>query len=947
MVLARLEGAGLSPAPPADKHTLIRRTTFDLTGLPPTPDELDAFLSDDSPLAYEHLVDRLLASPRYGERWGRHWLDVARYADSNGLDENLSYANAFRYRDYVITSFNKDKAYGRFVQEQIAGDLLPDSADSESNLERLIATGFLAIGPKMLAEDDPTKMQMDIIDEQLSTIGQALMGLTLGCCRCHDHKFDPLPTRDYYSLAGILKSTKTMENHKVVAVWYERPLVTDQRARELAALDEQIKAAEKEITMIKSEARKVVAVNLRTHLKSYLTAALAVEHLQRRSRDAQGLSAATKQDPPFSVDDGYLVIEAEAFHRGNTSIVLDGYGKGIGIIGSSGAAHAEYDLDVMHAGQYAIEIRYAAAESRPLSLLLDGKKVTDSILAGVTGSWYPDTQRWVAEVRVDLGKGKHTLKLDSPRVYPHIDKLALVWAAQGEWPFDSQEPLCITRSAAAAHVDMALVSHWQKYFLELEQKKHDTHVAFRPWVSLRQLDPVRFVEQAAPLLAEIQSDAGLGKRLQKPLKDAFKAKPPQSIDDVATIYQTVASSLERALDSGEEDALKPFASLQAEFASDASPLSAPTDLPQASFPPELRQRYSELTARISTWRTSRPSSEVAMGVTEGKPADIRVHLRGNHITLGEIAPRRMPRIFAGEDQTPIGEAQSGRLEFANWLVHKDHPLVSRVIVNRIWRWRFGRGLVPTVDNFGALGERPTHPELLDWLASELVRQRGSLKALHRTMLLSSTYQMSSQYDATGDRQDPENNLLWRMRRRRLSGEEVRDSVLQIGPGLDLAIGGSLLKVKNRAYVTGSGTNITDEFDNHRRSVYLPVVRSSVYDVLQTLDFPDPAVSNGDRITTTVAPQALLMMNSSLVENSTRHLAQRLLSGAADRRTATAYQLVLGRQPSGDESDIARQFVLRARKLAQEQGSGPSEADIKAWQGFCRVLLSSNDFMYVE
>ena len=259
---------------------MLRRATLDLLGLPPTPNEVDTFLDDDSPAAFERAVDRLLASPRYGERWGRHWLDVARYADSNGLDENLSYANAFRYRDYVINAFNKDKPYARFIQEQIAGDLLAGAWKDDSPLERFIATGFLAIGPKMLAEDDPTKMQMDIIDEQVSTIGQAFMGLTLGCCRCHDHKFDPLPTQDYYSLAGIFKSTKTMENHKVVAVWYERPLVTPQRAEQIESLKAKVKAAEKQIATLKKQATKSVTASLRAHVQSYLPASVNLERLQ-------------------------------------------------------------------------------------------------------------------------------------------------------------------------------------------------------------------------------------------------------------------------------------------------------------------------------------------------------------------------------------------------------------------------------------------------------------------------------------------------------------------------------------------------------------------------------------------------------------------------------------------------------------------------------------------
>src|SRR5205823_6400469 len=227
-VLAKLEASGMKPSPPTDRQTLIRRATFDLIGLPPAPEEIDAFLADRSPDAFARVVDRLLASPAYGERWGRHWLDIARYADSNGMDENLVQANAWRYRDYVIAAFNADKPYDRFAREQLAGDLLPAAGEGE-RVEHVVATGFLSLGPKMLAEDDPVKMEMDIVDEQVDTTGKVFMGLTLGCARCHDHKFDPLPTADYYALAGIFKSTHTMDNFKVVARWHERPVATKEQ----------------------------------------------------------------------------------------------------------------------------------------------------------------------------------------------------------------------------------------------------------------------------------------------------------------------------------------------------------------------------------------------------------------------------------------------------------------------------------------------------------------------------------------------------------------------------------------------------------------------------------------------------------------------------------------------------------------------------------------------
>ena len=257
-ILAKIEAAGVKPAPQADRRTLVRRATFDLTGLPPTPDEIAEFLADDRPDAYPRLIDRLLASPSYGERWGRHWLDVARYADSNGLDENVAHGNAWRYRDYVIDSFNEDRSYDEFVVEQIAGDLLPFNDDTTRS-RLLTATGFLALGPKVLAEVDETKMQMDIIDEQIDTVGRAFLGLTFGCARCHDHKFDPIEAADYYALAGIFKSTRTMEHFKKVARWHENSLPSQESRDKKTSAESLITTKKNEIAAIIQTAESSLA----------------------------------------------------------------------------------------------------------------------------------------------------------------------------------------------------------------------------------------------------------------------------------------------------------------------------------------------------------------------------------------------------------------------------------------------------------------------------------------------------------------------------------------------------------------------------------------------------------------------------------------------------------------------------------------------------------------
>ncbi|HVC98921.1 MAG TPA: PSD1 and planctomycete cytochrome C domain-containing protein [Pirellulales bacterium] len=644
-ILAGLEARGLSPAPPADKRTLIRRATFDLIGLPPTPDEVESFLADESPDAFGRVVDRLLDSPQYGERWGRHWLDVTRYADSNGLDENLAYVNAFRYRDYVVSAFNRDLPFDQFVIEQLAGDLLPPDADEAIRHERLVATGFLTLGAKMLAEDDPVKMEMDIIDEQIDTIGTTFMGLTLGCARCHDHKFDPIPTADYYSLAGIFKSTKTMDNFNVVAVWHERPL----------AAPEQIAAVE-------------------AHR----------EHVARKKGEIDG------------------------------------------------------------------------------------------------------------------------------------------------------------RVKAANDASMA----------------------------------------------DIRRDAS--------------ALPAQPKADNATAAQD-----------------------------------------------ELARLRDELTALE---KAAPPPLPLAMAVEDRAVTDVRVHIRGNHLTQGEQVPRRFPRIIAGDDQPPLPPSASGRLELARWLVRPDHPLTSRVMVNRVWRGHFGEGLVRTPDNFGRLGERPTHPELLDWLARRFVEQDWSLKSLHRLIMHSATYQMSAAYSAAAAAADPDNRLLWRKDRRRLEAEAIRDTILATSGRLELSLGGSLLKASPRQYVASTNSVDIAQYESFRRSLYLPVVRSALYDVFQAFDFAEPSVANGGRASTTVAPQALFMMNSPIVAAESRHLAATLLAEfPADdaARVGVLYARDLGRPPSAVELSRALAFVGQMEASAAWQSLEPAERRLRALQSLCRVVMSSSEFIYVE
>jgi hypothetical protein len=633
-ILQKLKEHGLKPAPAADKRTLIRRTTQSLIGLPPTPEEVDEFLKDESTDAFEKVIDRLLASPHYGERWGRHWLDVARYADSNGLDENIHHGNAWRYRDYVVNSLNKDKPYDQFLIEQIAGDLLStEGVDEATRFERIVATGFLMIGPKVLAEVDETKMEMDIIDEQLDTLGRAVMGLTLGCARCHDHKFDPIGNDDYYALAGIFKSTKTMEHYTKIARWWEVPIPN--------AGDRQKQAAHKK-----------------------------------------------------QIDD----------------------------------AKAKVDSFVAEAN----------------------KKVVASLPEGAS----------------------------------------------------------------------------------------------------------------------------------------------------------VEGNLE------------------------------------AKFPAETKAELKKLREAVTKLEKAPPAVSTAMAVAEREAKDLPIHIRGSHLTLGDVVPRRFPRVLAGDDQAPLPKDRSGRLKLARWLTSDDHPLTSRVIVNRIWRWHFGTGLVGSPDNFGIIGQKPVNQPLLDWLAVSLRENGWSLKWLHKKILMTQTWQMSSQLEKYAQSVDPENQFQWRANVKRLEAEAIRDSILAVSGQLDRKFGGTLITIANRSFFFDHTSKDLTDYSSLRRSIYLPVVRNHLYDVFSLFDYSDAGSVVGNRTTSTVAPQALFMMNSGFMLTASDAVARMVDSTQnSEGQIRNLYRIVLARQPTAGELTKSLLFLRHSKQLST------AEADSLRLLG--QALLSSNEFIYLR
>ncbi len=788
-ILSELEDRRLTPAPAAEKRTLIRRATFDLTGLPPTPEEIDSFLSDSSPGAFATAIDRLLNSQHFGERWGRHWLDVARYADSNGTENNLPYPNAWRYRDYVVTAFNRDKPFDQFIREQIAGDLLSASSDDE-RLERIIATGFLMLGPKVLFEPNRNKLVMDIVDEQIDVTTRAFLGLTVGCARCHDHKYDPIPTRDYYALAGIFKSTTSLAANRNGPAdafrpqWLERPLGDAGQAKVLEDHEARLTKLEGERQQVRSQ-KMAFPGNIDSKQLTGVVVDNLVAEITGNWKESTGSTN--------FVDRNYLA-------DGNAD---------------KGRKSVRFVAELPRSGLYEVLVSYPPFWNRATNV----------------------------PVTIECAEGARSVTLDQ-RKTPDVDQ---IFVSIGRYRFDAGTNAAVTISNKGT-----------KGFV----------VA----------DAVRF-EFIDPASAEMS---------MRPQSPAMRT-PRQPLPELDKLDDEIF------------------------------------DL-RAKAPPPM------------------PS---AMAVMEGTSVNCQINLRGDPDRLGDEVPRGFIRCASGSRSasTPLAADTSGRLDLAEWIASPANPLTARVMVNRVWLHLFGRGLVGTPDNFGTLSEPPTHPELLDHLAQRFIEQRWSIKRLIRAIMLSSTYQMSAAHNPAAYARDPDNRLLWRMNRRRLEAEALRDAMYAVSSQLDRTIGGSSL-LTNAPPMAGVPVP-SGIIETNRRSLYLPVIRNNLTDLFQVFDFPDPHVIAGVRHTTSAPTQALFMMNSPFVQTLAGNWAEALLRNATADDAATiknAYLQALGRPPTSTENTRAQWFLASGGSDAAQPDPG---ARLAVWRHFCHALLASTEFRYID
>jgi hypothetical protein len=757
----KLAEKGLALAAPADKRTLIRRTTFDLTGLPPTPQEVDAFLADHAPDAFAKVIDRLLRSPQYGEKWGRHWLDVARYSDSNGLDENIALGTAWRYRDYVVRAINADKPFDQFLTEQLAGDLL-EAPDLATRQEHVTATAFLNLGAKVLAEPDKEKLAMDVIDEQIDVMGRAFMGLTLGCTRCHDHKFDPIPQDDYYALAAIFKSTQSF------------------------------------------------------------------------SADRIGALNTSYEAPMGSLDDFAAVISSERILKDQKAAVSKAESTAITALRKEVREHA---VDYL-----------MAAAKLPVA----------------------PTLSQVRPVAEPLGLRAHILL--NCRVY------------------------------LAANETLPLFKLWQ--------------------------DALKSTGDVQPLRGYYTAIFAAAEKITPAPKAKAKAKSADQPED-SLLHQARA-----ALDAP------------------AGFLALPPE-PIILFPKDVADKVRALKDTMMTTESNLPDLPTTLAVADASKIlqELPIHIRGSHLALGKPVPRGFIQVAQASLKTKpqFPADHSGRLELARWLASPEHPLTSRVMANRIWSWHFRQGIVPTTDNFGLLGQQPTHPALLDWLARWFTTNGWSLKDMHRLIMSSRTYQQSSATTAQGDAADPEDLLLHHFPVRRLEAEEIRDALLSVAGSLDNTIGGKTIPRRNREFVFNHTSKDLTSYGSTRRALYMPIIRNNLYDLFQQFDYPDPSTSTGLRHSSVVSPQALLLMNSDLATNAAQSLATRLLKLSADKETRlrAAYRLAFAREATPEDLRRAENYLTAADAALNSSQQDSDKREQESWTLLCQALMMSNEFIYLR
>jgi hypothetical protein len=840
----KLRSAGLQPAGPADRLTLIRRVTFDLTGLPPSPEEVDAFLADRTPDAYERLVDRLLASPAYGERWARHWLDVVRFAESHGFEYDRLRDHAWRYRDYVIRALNADMPYARFVREQLAGDVPPDAtADS------VVATGMLVAGPWDQAgagSVSPTvrgKAREDELEDMLATVSQTFLGVTLNCARCHDHKFDPYTARDYYRLKATFDGVHPGDRALLTTA------ETAERQERAAGLERQLAATRSRLAGLEAEARfRVRKARHAASAESALPRPIARWSFEGDDRDSVGRLRA-EQKGGAKIAGGRLVVD------GKTGFAVTG--------------PLDRDLTTKTLEAWVVLPTLKQGGGGVIGVqTLDGRTFDGIVFAERKPVKWMAGSEFFSRTR-DLDGPNETAK---PGEVIHV---AITYAADGR---------------------IAVYRNGRPYA--------------EPYRPPGTTAPQAFAAGQCQIILGQRHTGGGNAFLKAEIEEARLYDSALAPDEVlasfrAGVEHISAEELRAAMSAEDRDAhveaVRTIDRLDAELAALRKPPQVYAANPRQPGPTVILKRGE-------FEKQGDPVSPGSPAVVSGPP------------------PMDLPA------NAPEGDR---RRAFADWVVHVDNPLSWRVIVNRVWQHHFGEGIVRSPSDFGFNGERPTHPELLDWLAVWFRDSGGRLKPLHRLIVTSATYRQAATFDEKAAAQDTDDRLLWRFAPRRLEAEAVRDAMLASAGKLNREAGGpSFRPFKVETFNSSFYIPFdADRPDLNRRSVYRMNVTSARDPVLEVLDCPDPSVKTPRRTSTTTPLQALTMMNNPFADRMAQSFAERIRREAGDdpaAQSTLAYRLAFGRPPTDAER-------ARAAGVAREAG-------LKA---VCWALMNASEFVYVK
>ncbi|RLT11053.1 MAG: DUF1553 domain-containing protein [Planctomycetota bacterium] len=890
--LAEMERRGLNPVRPASKLELIRRATFDLTGLPPTPEEVSAFLKDAAPEAFAKVIDRLLLSEHYGERWGRYWLDVARYAEDQAHTFSVTpNSNGFRYRDWVVSAFNADLPYDTFVKLQIAGDIIGPDADHP--YDHLVALGFFGLGAQYYKNSDAAKAAADELDDRVDTLTRGFLGLTVSCARCHDHKFDPIPTQDYYSLAGIFNSSKL----------HNAPLCNAEDIAAYNAGQEKIKTLEEAVKTFLADENATAAESRVGEISKYMEAVWRYR---------------------VAVTSGQSVSSAEIAKQTEVSEFLLTRWISFLDLKEQGKVHA---LDPWFAlNPVSAEALNAVLPENVTTVTTNFQQRVQSLLNirdGVVTSNLVEIDNNVPH------------KLGSPRfVTPLVTKI---------------------RPTAGIDVD---ISGAKQLFLVVSDGANGNGCDHADWLEPKLVGPAGEIRLTDLKWKSLDGFGGgkidrnyEGKQIRVGGKEYANGigvhAPSVIVYDLPEGYLqfTAVGGLDNS--GADQPGCGEQASVQFSVYTETpiegpagvgedlltkvlgkdGPLAVSNDDLEKFLSGEKKVQLTRLKADFEDAKSHAPAMYPSThSYIDGDVADMKVFVRGNPATQRELAPRRFLKILAGEAQ-PLFTAGSGRKELADAIASPDNPLTVRVIVNRIWQHHFGRGIVATPSNFGKQGQPPTHPALLDYLAGKFIASGWSIKSLHREIMLSATYQLSSVFNEANANLDGDNQYLWKMSRKRLDVEAWRDALLDVSGKLDRTLG-------------GPSTDLADA-NNVRRTIYAKISRHDLDNLLRLFDFPDANISSEKRSETTVPQQQLFVLNSPFMVEQAKAFAARVQkeSPANDEaRINLAFMLAYSRPPGDDETQLG---------LAYLESKDEEPSQLTRWERYAQVLLSGNEFMYLD